>query len=135
MTMRGHFVWGLAACACVLGLAAGHLDGGAARAATVQGDPIPESLQREIEEKFNDRFVYPDTTEWHFISRYPYPGTYGIVCGILNYQNAMHKLSGARHFYAIMDESSVRSVAIELDEEEDRTGEAAFKMKTFCHLP
>jgi len=106
-----------------------------ALAAADAGSPVPDAIQRRIEERFADRFVYPDTTDWVFTSIEPYPGSSKIVCGLVNYQNAMRKYVGAKHFYAILDDSSISAIGIDEDENEDRTGEAAFKMKTLCHLP
>jgi hypothetical protein len=99
-------------------------------------DPqVPVTVQRRVEEKFAGRFVYPDTTEWQFNSISPYPGGWKVVCGTLNYQNAMRRYVGVKHFFAILDDDSFSTVGIDLDANEDRTGEAAFKMKTLCHLP
>jgi hypothetical protein len=47
----------------------------------------------------------------------------------------MRKYVGAKHFYAILDDTSISTIGIDMDENEDRTGEGAFKMKTLCHLP
>jgi hypothetical protein len=105
-------------------------------AAGAQGDAqVPDSIQRRVEDRFADRFVYPDTTDWVFTSIAPYPGGSKIVCGTVNYQNAMRKYVGAKHFYAILDDTSISTIGIDMDENEDRTGEGAFKMKTLCHLP
>jgi hypothetical protein len=97
-------------------------------------DTVPDAIQRRVEDYFADRFVYPDTSEWVFNSIEPYPGGSKIVCGTVNYQNAMRKYVGAKHFYAILDDSSISSIGIDEDESEDRSGEAAFKMKTLCQL-
>jgi hypothetical protein len=96
---------------------------------------VPDAIQRRVEDYFAGRFVYPDTSTWVFASIEPYPGSAKIVCGTVDYQNAMRKYVGPKHFYAILDDSSISGVGIEEDESEDRTGEAAFKMKTLCHLP
>jgi hypothetical protein len=106
-----------------------------ALAAADAASPVPDAIQRRIEERFSDRFVYPDTTDWVFKSIEPYPGSSKIVCGTVNYQNAMRKYVGAKHFYAILDDRSISTIGIDEDENEDRTGEGAFKMKTLCHLP
>jgi len=106
-----------------------------ALAAADAASPVPDAIQRRIEERFADRFVYPDTTDWVFKSIEPYPGSSKIVCGMVNYQNAMRKYVGAKHFYAILDDNSISAIGIDEDENEDRTGEGAFKMKTLCHLP
>jgi hypothetical protein len=108
---------------------------GPALAAADADNPVPDAIQRRIEDNFAGRFVYPETTEWVFKSIEPYPGSSKIVCGTVNYQNAMRKYVGIKHFYAILDDSSISGVGIDEDESEDRTGEAAFKMKTLCHLP
>jgi hypothetical protein len=108
---------------------------GPALAAEAADSPVPDAVQRRVEDRFADRFVYPDTSTWVFNSIEPYPGGSKIVCGTVDYQNAMRKYVGAKHFYAILDDSSVSSIGIDEDENEDRTGEAAFKMKTLCHLP
>lgn len=104
--------------------------------AAADADPqIPETMKRRIEAQFAGRFVYPETTDWRFKSIAPYPGGWKVVCGTLNYQNAMRRYVGEKHFYAILDDDSFSTIGIDMDENEDRTGEGAFKMKTLCHLP
>jgi hypothetical protein len=111
------------------------LAAGQAAAAAQADAQVPDAIQRRIEDRFADRFVYPDTTDWVFTSMEPYPGGSKVVCGTVNYQNAMRRYVGAKHFYAILDDTSIPTIGIDMDENEDRTGEGAFKMKTLCHLP
>ncbi len=96
---------------------------------------VPADVQQLVEDYFNDRFVYPDTTDWHFDFIAAYPGSERIVCGRVNYQNARRQYVGEKHFFAIFDRKGVNSVGITQDENEDRLGEGAFKLKTLCHLP
>ncbi len=96
---------------------------------------VPADVQQMIEDYFQDRFVYPDTTEWHFDFIAPYPGSERIVCGTVNYENARRQYVGEKHFFAIFNRKGVNSIGITQDENEDRLGEGAFKLKTLCHLP
>ncbi len=106
-----------------------------AHAAQDASKDVPADVQEMIKDYFNDRFVYPDTTEWRFDFIAPYPGSERIVCGTMNYENARHQYVGEKHFFAIFDRKGINSSDITEDENEDRLGEGAFKLKTLCHLP
>ena len=108
----------------------------AAERALAAADPsrdVPPGVQRLVEDAFAANFVYPETNEWTFVSIEPYYGG-NLVCGTVNYENAMRKYTGSRHFYAVVGEHAVSKTAIDLDANEDVTGAAAFTMKTLCHL-
>ena len=127
--LRGRI--GRAGCVGLLSLAL--VTGTRARAAAEIDHDVPADVQRAVEEAFARHFVYPETNDWTFVSIEDYYGG-KLVCGTVNYQNAMRKYTGAKHFYAIVAGLKVGDTAMDEDATEDVTGSAAFAMKTLCHL-
>jgi len=102
------------------------IDDGAAQAG------LSKEMRDLIETTFANRFVYPETTQWHFASVKPYFGGSTLVCGHYNGQDSMRVFHGLKPFFVVVTDGVVSDSGFGGEPAHDVIGSLARKLKDIC---
>ncbi len=96
---------------------------------------VSDDLRDIVEHDIGARFIYPETTRWHYISARPYVGSGTAICGTANGQTAARLYGGEQRFFAIIRDGRVKQSGFAGDRGHDILGSTAKLLNTLCPAP